>query len=223
MNTQTRNTAHTFAPESLNKDALARAVQKLHTASSEHLNADCYTHAKIVQGFLAAFGIHTELHVGYAAWRVNGPQGHAVISHHPGTNGVQVGGVNALNYHAWLRAGSQIIDFTTYQLTDKAAVLDRADGNHTDVTWAPAFLWVDASTCSTYQEVAQSYSEGVYCYDRIPLLESMLNARALDLDPADLVLLLTVYRSEEAGINVDVRGPFGQGRASESVLNHTGG
>jgi hypothetical protein len=106
---------------------VSAALRKLASASSGHLGSDCYVHAALGNRLLADLAIETKPVVGFAAWRVGNGDGD-VISHTPRTQGHLPAGGRGFAYHAWLDCSGFIIDFTTYQLSQKALTLDAADG-----------------------------------------------------------------------------------------------
>lgn len=61
---------------------VAAAVQRVCAAASGNLGVDCYDQALLAQSVLQRLGVHAEIVIGYAAWRV-GPGGGDVISHYP--------------------------------------------------------------------------------------------------------------------------------------------
>ncbi len=186
-------TKNKYLPANFNKEAFALAAQKLFTASSASLNKDCYGHALLAHHALNALGIQSEVIVGYAAWRVDGQAPGAVISHH--VAGAIIPEPGAEVYHAWLKVGNDIVDLTTYQLTQKAAILDSYDGQVTPVNWCPDFLWVKKNTVSTYQRVAQGFKAGLYSYDRIIALEKRIKQSALPVCNEEIATLLMIYRT----------------------------
>lgn len=188
------------------RSAFARAVQKMFTATSSALSRDCYTHAAIIQAALESLGVHAELRVGYAAWRTEGTQPHAVIAHHPEGVVLDPNPKHHI-YHAWLQINQDVVDFTTYQLPLKAAALDALDGFTTPVEWAPLYLWEPISNVRTYVEVRDGHVAGLFHYSPQPELEKMLSREACEVDHGDVQTLRAVYELELRGEGLIVVGP----------------
>lgn len=203
--TNTLSTAN--LPSDFNLPAFATAMRKLAMAASEHLNADCYTHAALAKSALEVLGVSSEIHVGFAAWRVDGKAPHAVVSHHPQGNVIDLALPHSVMYHAWLRLGTYILDLTTYQLPLKARLMDEADGQSTPVSWSPDYLFVPITTCAKYAQVRDSFKAGVYMYQRVHDLEARLKRQAMATDEADLRTLLVIYQAECQGMPLEVHGP----------------
>lgn len=159
----------------------ASATRRLATAASGLLGRDCYIHAAIAQALLADLGLRVRLVAGFAAWRVGSGPG-AVIIHAPVTG--QTAPPDALHYHAWLEYRDKIIDVTTYQLRQKAAELDAADGQVTDVDWAPGVLILPASRTRTLNDVVNAHRSGICHYRRNIAIENHLSG--FELDSVDL-------------------------------------
>lgn len=156
---------------------LSVATRKLFAAAGTQPGRDCYMHAALAQAVLHRLGARVELHVGYAAWRVDGEHPGAVIAHHPLCMAEALT-PGQLMYHAWLRCGPSIIDLTTYQLRRKTAALDALDGQRTPVTWCPDFLHMPIADCVTYEAVANGRRAGLCHYRRVVDLERQLLACA---------------------------------------------
>jgi len=195
-------------PADFNRDAFARSVRKIMEAAISQGAMNCFTNASLAQRALVKLGVPAELHVGYASWRVDGETPHGVVAHHPQGETILDPTVNdeQVVYHAWIKAGLSIIDFTTYQLPEKARFMDSMDGNTTPVNWAPDYLWVSQKSCKPYKKVLQSYKSGVYSYDRKIELETFLKETA-SKDPGDTDVLLFLYEKEKSGAGLNVFGP----------------
>lgn len=184
---------------------LLTTVQGVMAGCSEHLGADCLLHAKAVACLLNEEGIDNTVQIGWAAWRVDGDQPHAVIGHSPeGQAETNVDG--KAMYHAWVEVAGLIIDATTYQLSQKAAAMDACDGQTTRVTWAPPYLITELSRVDTWATVRDSFQHGVFFYKPTPRIRSQLIGEALD--PDDVAMLVTVYRARNALPSLKVAGPF---------------
>ncbi|WP_425952937.1 hypothetical protein [Ralstonia pseudosolanacearum] len=184
------------------KAGLARissAIRKLSEAASAHLGRDCYLHASMCREILALKGVESRLVAGFAAWRV-GEGNSDVIVHGPTGNIVPQGG--ALPYHAWLEIGPAesrhriILDFTTYQLREKAAQLDLLDGGHTTVSWCPNYLVATAAQLSSLSQVTKDHA-GLFCYQRNEELERGIRDTAGGIDEADLRALILIYENPD--------------------------
>lgn len=172
---------------------LAQALRKLAGAASERFGSDCYLHARLAQTLLAEADIPCEVAVGFAAWRV-GPGDADMILHAPIRNmPVQD---RALPYHAWLEAGEWLLDFTTYQLRQKAEELDRLDGGSTCVDWCPEYLFVSKKDISPLARVTQEHT-GLFYYERRRDLEQWLKSQENPLDDEDFHALRLIFRNPE--------------------------
>lgn len=175
-------------------------LRKLATAASGHFGSDCYLHAEMGRCLLQDLGIETRRVVGYAAFRVGEGDGD-VIAHTDQVQCFLPPGAAGMAYHAWLEAGDTIIDFTTYQLEQKARELDALDGNHTLVKWCPEYLVLRKRDVHTYRAVA-SLRAGMAHYDEKPELESLL-ASQFQLDEGDLAAARLILSNPQ----INVMGP----------------
>ena len=100
-------------------------------------------------------------------------------------------------YHTWLEHGDYIIDFSTYTLSKKAALMDAADGWRTNVSWSPDFLYVSKSSVSTYPSVRDKCS-GLYHYHRNSALERSVLRRSRSFDDIndEIISLLRMQASD---------------------------
>jgi len=170
---------------------ISSALRRHAIAASGNFGSDCYIHAAIAQTLLARLGVASELVVGYAAWRLGNGDGD-VILHAPLPNmPPQPGGVA---YHMWVEADNNIIDFTTYQLRDKAAQMDKLDGGKTDVVWCPDYLAVPRKAISPLRDVIQLRA-GLFHYLRVPVLEAKIIAAASPLDEGDINTAWLLYQN----------------------------
>lgn len=163
---------------------ISEAIRKLARAASSHLGSDCYVHALLAQALFRDVGIETQVTVGFAAWRV-GAGDSDVIAHTTQVKGYLPPGAQGLAYHAWLECADHILDFTTYQLREKARQLDLADGGHTTVDWCPDYLLVARFDVRRYLEVAAAPNPGAVYYETRPELLARV-AENFTLDPEDL-------------------------------------
>lgn len=173
---------------------LALAMRKLAIAASGHYGADCYVHAALPQVILAEQGVKSRIKIGFAGWRVGNGDGD-VVMHRPVPGMIPQPGSGA--YHVWLEVGQFLLDFTTYQLRDKAVQLDALDGGHTTVEWCPDYLFVPRKSVSGFWEVTNR-GAGLYYYEEVPSLTSLIITRASVLDPVDVQMLQHLYRSPGA-------------------------
>jgi len=143
--------------------------------------------------------------MGHASWRV-GPGDGDVIAHVPTASSVQPPGVTtglAVPLHAWLTLGQAILDLTTGSLPMKAALLDAADGGHTTVQWAPAYLLVDFHAVRSYEQVRQGATPGLCFYKVDPAAEAHWLTDTPGFDVQDLAALTLRYDNP----SVQVIGP----------------
>jgi hypothetical protein len=125
------------------------------------------------------------------AWRIGNSDGD-VIMHSPQPNmPPQPGGVA---YHVWLEIGKHLLDFTTYQLRDKAAHMDELDGGTTTVLWCPDFLFVPKTSVSPLHSVIQLRA-GLYHYVRVPVVEARIIATAPQFDEDDIDTAWLLYQN----------------------------
>jgi len=167
------------------------ALRKLNIAASSHLGTDCYVHAEYGRILLQDLGSETRLRAGFAAWRVGTGDGD-VISHSPNTQGYLPPGAQGFAYHAWLEGYECVIDFTTYQLREKARQLDAADGGRTNVEWCPDYLILPRREIRQYRQVAAALEAGVAYYearqDITQLLKEQFTPDETDLQAARIIL-----------------------------------
>lgn len=166
------------------------ALRKLATAASSHLGSDCWLHAELGRQLLADLGYETKCVAGYAAWRVGENSGD-VIAHTNQVQGHLPPGQMGLAHHAWLEYADLIIDFTTYQLRQKARELDALDGGLTVVDWCPEYLMIRRRELHTYEAVAALHTGMAYYEPQMgleSLLSSQFNLDATDLAAARLIL-----------------------------------
>lgn len=180
---------------------IALGLKKMMQATSADYGLDCHTHALFGQRMLIEAGItDAQVNVGFASWRVGNGDGD-VISHVKDVKSYP-SLPNALAFHAWISAGHYLIDFSTYQIADKAAALDAMDGGKTDVAWAPEYLVVKKDTISTERDVAK-FTKGLYYYERDLVIEAKVRSGERPLKEEDLETLRTIIRNP----NVFVAGP----------------
>ena len=172
------------------------ALQKFMAASTSP-GQDCYKHAVFAQSLLTRLGVvDTKVVVGFAAWRIGNGDGD-VIAHHPAL----VGHGTGCMYHTWLEIGKNILDFTTYQLQLKAAMMDAIDGLETDVLWCPEYLYVPKTSASPFNFVRDKHA-GLYHYRFDASTEAMVRPAAEPADPADIEQLLQIYQNPDAQVHV---------------------
>lgn len=179
------------------------SLRKLTRAASEHYGADCASQAILAQAVLKQHGFETKLVAGYAAWRV-GEGDSDVISHIMNASIPEQQG--AMVFHVWLEHGDRFLDFTTYQLKEKAAQLDALDGGSTQVDWCPEYIYTDKKDVSPVSDVLQLHA-GMYHYERNAQVESVVFSHAQEADKSEVAALMVIV--ENPGI--DVMGPSGSG------------
>lgn len=206
MGQANRKTIRKILPADFDKQAFSTAMQKLLAATSAHHGYDCYTFAMLANLALARLGIPSEICAGFAAWRV-AEAAHAVVSHHPDGQLLASPNEESFLYHAWLKIGIDYVDFTTYQLRMKAEEMDRMDGQHTPVSWCPDYLWFPSKSGISYVGVRDSFSAGVYHYERNTPIEARLKRAAIVPDQEDIDVLLFIYANELDGSPLHLFGP----------------
>ncbi|CAB3921116.1 hypothetical protein LMG26684_05712 [Achromobacter mucicolens] len=147
---------------------VAGAVQRVCAAASGNLGVDCFDQALLAQSVLQRLGVHAEIVIGYAAWRV-GPGGGDVISHYPASDTPV--GTGAAFFHAWLKLGESIFDVTTNTFRLKATLLDAMDGGKTVVAWEPQYLWMPMADSRSLREVTMAMRGGIASYLPHPALQ----------------------------------------------------
>ncbi len=166
----------------INKKVVSEAVIKIMSAITDLEGADCLGYAIIGAGLLKNLGLPARAVAGHAAWRV-GPGDGDMIAHDPGVEAVTVHqpftkpDIKAAMFHAWVEVdgphGLEVVDFTTFQLADKARALDAIDGGKTQVDFCPDFIWQHSpSSHWTSQFVAKAPQGGVFSYRREPRIEN---------------------------------------------------
>lgn len=174
------------------------AVAKLATAASPTHGFDCVVHAELGRRLLQELGLEAQLMVGNAAWRV-GPTPDDTVGHMYQVKGhVPPGSGPAFPFHAWLRVGDILVDFTTYQLRTKAASLDALDGGKTVVDWCPEMLVVPLSEVATFEQALKSPA-GAFHYEHIPQMQTVIT-RGMQLDEEDVQMALLILRNPQAQV-----------------------
>ncbi len=172
---------------------ISSALRRLCSAASTNLGSDCYVHSAIAQEMLTSLGVASKLVVGYAAWRVGNRDGDVII-HAPLPNmPPQPGGIP---YHVWLEVAHHIVDFTTYQLRQKALQMDKLDGGITTVTWCPDYLAVPKKSVSPLQAVIQLRA-GMFFYQQDMSIENLILSAAHPLDADDVNTAWLLYQNQE--------------------------
>lgn len=190
---------------------LSNALKKLCLAASERYGSDCAGHAVLAQAFLKKLGYTTSLEAGYAAWRVgNGDSD--VILHAPMPNMPAQPG--AIAFHAWLKSGEYILDFTTYQLLDKAVQLDALDGGKTQVDWCPDYLYTNIRDLKPLQDVVQ-LETGMYFYQKDAKVHALVAGAITPADETELFALQNIYDNPD----VFVHGPSGNSEQGHTSTN----
>lgn len=183
-------------------EVVGPAMKKLALAASSNVGSDCLMHAELSRLALADLGLEAVLVVGSAAWRLGHGEGDVVAHNYKVKGYLPPGATRGFAYHAWLRFGDVLLDFTTYQLSRKAAELDAGDQGHTTVEWCPDMLVVPMSAVSTFDQVAAATGPGVFYYEHVPQMQTRVTV-GLQHDSADLAALKLIM----ANPSVIVRGP----------------
>lgn len=132
---------------------VTNAVQKVAKACSYQLGKDCIWHAMAAKYLLKKCEIKSRIVIGFSAWRVGDSDG-AVITHVP-IKGVKYQ-PNEFPFHAWLEINDvYIFDVTTYLFEAKMKALDSIDGNSTEVSWCPDYLYIHKNYSKPLSEVIQ--------------------------------------------------------------------
>ena len=178
-------------PSTLVLSHISSAIRRLATAASGNFGSDCYMHSALAQNLLTRLGFDSTLVVGYAAWRVGAGDSdvimHAPLPHMPPQPGVA--------FHVWLELDSRLLDFTTYQLPQKAAQLDALDGGTTKVQWKPLYLSAPKSSVSLLRNVVQLRA-GLYYYAREAELEARVISAAEAIDEDDAATAWLLYQNQ---------------------------
>lgn len=176
-------------------EPIAKAIRKLANAASGHFGKDCFVHALFAQRALKELaGIPSRIVVGHAAWRVGNGDGDVIL--HAPMPGMVFQGEAALPYHAWLISGDYLLDFSTYQLREKAAQLDALDGGTTQVDWCPDYLIVKKKKISSLQQV-QQHKAGLFYYQHNAKLERTVQVEAEPMDEDDWNIFLTIFHNPD--------------------------
>lgn len=195
----------------INKRLAFEAVRQVAGALTEVRGTDCVLYACLTAGLLRTLGAKAEVQGGGASWRI-GPGGGDVVSHEPevknGVYAAQVGGIS-LPFHAWVRIAksgrAELVDFTTFQLPEKAAALDRMDGGRTAVLWSPDYIWISEPPARTLRQVAQAHEPGIYRYARHAWVTELVASREPDFAQAIEAARL-VYANLAQGLTTEVAG-----------------
>lgn len=221
-------------PQRPNDDELAliaQAMQKVIGAITSFHGADCLLTSKVAAAALRKLGYENAVAVaGSAAWRVGEGDGdvvmHAMEMSHQSTGLLKpnsADGVPAGLFHAWVQVNNDIVDFTTACLPAKAHALDAMDGMTTTVDWSPPFLWVDAKTCQSFDEVANGFDVGVFAYRRHAEIEKAVLRPNEEYDPeVPAQAVITVLNSLKAGAVMNVIGldEHGESQTLEDAARH---
>ncbi|MFL9610967.1 hypothetical protein ACKF11_12850 [Methylobacillus sp. Pita2] len=184
--------------------AVSQALIKLARAASAQYGVDCAMHAGLGQQLLKREGIDAQIVNGEAAWRVGEGDGDMVV--HAKMPGMVYQGENALAFHSWLEYGEYIIDFTVYQLVEKAEALDQLDGGKTTVDWCPDYLFAKRETATSLHAATQG-GTGLYHYRKDPVIHNKVMANWKGVDQEDLNNLIRIMDNPD----MMVLGPMNMG------------
>jgi hypothetical protein len=171
---------------------LASAVARLATASSEKYGRDCLLHASIGKALLEKLGVDAKVVIGFAAWRVGDGDGDVVL--HVPAEGMKYDSTQ-IPFHAWLEVNGSVFDLTTYQLKDKARMLDAQDGGNTQVDWCPEYLITSYQEADNLDAVIQD-DMGEAFYVPVPRLEEFVLGRCPEeADEGDVSIAWMLYQN----------------------------
>lgn len=204
---------------SVDRSALQKAVNQVVRAITDFHGADCLLYASVGAGLLNQLGVPARAAAGSAAWRV-GPGDSDLISHAPELAGPQFQPANivghAVMFHAWIEVGDHVIDLTTGSLSDKARMLDQADGGSTRVEWCPSALWMDKAQMPSLTSVRDHPTAGVCAYIRKESVEKVVLS-SIDTGSLDVAIHAAVhaYRAALTGTPLQVIGVGDDGHQTE--------
>ncbi len=150
---------------------------------------NCILVAHVVSSILLSQNINSAICIGYACWSV-GSGNNDILTHLPSST-TQSDEENSIMLHAWVEIGAdkQILDFTTYQFTKKAKILDSIDGLITNVEWCPNYLLSGQDKLKSLQEIQQSEDAGLYGYERVEFYEdSIINQESYNKERIDKIV-----------------------------------
>lgn len=197
-----KNSSASHGP-ALTEDAVrlvSQALIKLAKAASDNYGGDCSLHAGIGQALLQHLGFETNIVCGEAAWRVGNGDGDVIV--HARMPNMVYQGELAFPYHVWLEYGDYIIDFSTYQLAEKAARLDELDGGNTEVEWCPDYIFTKRENASNLRSTSIG-DAGLFHYRKDAVIHSKIMAGWNTLDQEDLEAAILIMNNPDA----EVKGP----------------
>lgn len=177
------------------------AIRSVFTAAASHFGTDCYLHAVMAKALLNRAGYDVMIINGFAGWRVGEADGDVIL--HAKMPNIPPQAAN-LAFHSWLEFNGSdghrvILDFTTYQLKEKAAQLDLLDGGHTNVDWCPDYLLAPKRETSSMVSMRQGHA-GQFYYQQDAVIEGKLSRSDKAMDPDDFAAMCVAY--DNPGINV---------------------
>ena len=191
---------------------VCRAVKTFCLGSSTQLGGDCIVHALLASAVLREEeGIDAHLIAGYAAWRI-GRHAAAVVAHHPG--GEICATEHGVLLHAWVQAGSHILDPTTYQLPMKMDMIDATDGQKTPISvpkdWEADGLLAHSRERASWAQVRDGRRAGSFCYEPSEALTAQVLSHVdSQLDPDAIAMARQLYRTLKSGQGVRFLAPGG--------------
>lgn len=131
--------------------------------------------------------------VGFAGWRVGEGFGDAILCV-PVTREINL--AEGFPCHAWLEIGHYILDFTTYQFSRQAAMLEELDCK-VNVSWGSDFLFAKKETVSSMLDLV-SKNTWCYYYERNLQLEQEMSKINFGLTDDHVDMALAFYQAAVA-------------------------
>jgi hypothetical protein len=193
-----KRAAREAAVQGLSEIDIARVAAAVRWLFSAEDGTDCVGYAMYGAHLLQLLGVAADVAVGYSAWRVgDGPLD--VIAYHPDYNPQTY---KQLVFHAWIQAGSKVIDFTTHDLSRKRSILDLSKPRlkpfkDTTVTWCPDYLVAEKHEIVDVLRVKRGAHPPLFYYERLPIIEARFRAEVAPPKPDALSMLWTIYSNPD--------------------------
>jgi Transglutaminase-like superfamily len=158
---------------------LAPVLDKISATLRKYLASDrtdnCLEHARLGQDLLRRQGIQSEVHIGWAAWRVSEND---FVTTHCALADLSTDPLSI--FHAFLfLAPDKILDFTLYQLPLKISPGMTISWQH------PPYLFISQNEVSPFRDVCSRRLPGVVYYQRVPMIEAKALAEAQPLSDSE--------------------------------------